>query len=70
MRNDLLVYYELAENVLSAIKSKKKLEKWDTFWKQSLVESINPDWRDLYDDLVMYSEPAAISFRKKTSDFC
>ncbi len=44
----LLVYYEKIENVYSAIKEKKKLEKWDNIWKVILIEKFNPEWKDLY----------------------
>ena len=36
----------------SAIQSEKVLKKWRRDWKLSLIESINPEWRDLYADLI------------------
>ena len=42
-----LVYYELTHNVEEAIAREKQLKKWNRQKKNNLVESINPDWRDL-----------------------
>ena len=48
----LLVYFETAETMLTAIAREKQLKKWERAWKIELIESINNDWRDLYVDLV------------------
>jgi putative endonuclease len=47
----MLVYFERTNNVLEAIKREKQLKKWKRIWKIRLIEMINPDWRDLYDEL-------------------
>jgi putative endonuclease len=47
-----LVYYEQTELVLSAIEREKQLKKWKRAWKIRLTESMNPDWKDLYEELV------------------
>ena len=47
-----LVHYEAHENVESAIKREKRLKKWDRQWKIELIEESNPDWRDLYENIV------------------
>jgi len=47
-----LVYFEIAENVTSAISREKQLKKWNRAWKIALLEKKNPEWRDLYPDLV------------------
>ena len=36
----------------SAITREKALKKWNRLWKLRLVEKFNPDWRDLFDDIV------------------
>jgi putative endonuclease len=28
------------------------MKKWRRAWKLALIEKANPDWRDLYDDLM------------------
>ena len=46
-----LVYYEMTEDVMAAIEREKQLKKWRRSKKIALVESMNPEWRDLYRDL-------------------
>jgi putative endonuclease len=48
---DKLVYFEQTENIMSALEREKQLKKWNRNKKIILIESINPDWKDLYDDL-------------------
>ena len=43
-----LVYYELHENMETAIKREKQMKKWNRAWKIELIEKQNPDWRDLW----------------------
>ena len=47
-----LVYYETVDDIDSAIAREKQLKKWNRAWKVRLVEETNPDWRDLYPDLL------------------
>ena len=47
-----LVYYEQTELVLSAIAREKQLKRWKRDWKIRLIQSMNPEWKDLYDGLV------------------
>ena len=46
-----LVYYEMFESILDAIAREKCIKKWNRTWKIELIESMNPDWDDLYKDL-------------------
>ncbi|MDP8228914.1 MAG: GIY-YIG nuclease family protein [Candidatus Electryoneaceae bacterium] len=48
----LLVYYESTENVNAAIVREKQLKKWERQWKLDLIESVNPHWDDLYDEII------------------
>ncbi|MGA9602595.1 MAG: GIY-YIG nuclease family protein [Methyloceanibacter sp.] len=48
----LLVYMEVHETMLGAIAREKQIKEWKRAWKIGLIESVNPDWRDLYDDLL------------------
>jgi putative endonuclease len=43
-----LVWYELHENMESAIQREKRLKEWKRLWKLALIENTNPDWHDLY----------------------
>jgi len=47
-----LVYYEIANDADVAISREKQLKKWNRAWKISLIEKVNPQWRDLYCDLI------------------
>ena len=47
-----LVYFELHETMLAAISREKQIKKWARRWKLALIEAGNPQWRDLWDDLV------------------
>ena len=48
----MLVYYEQTELVLSAIAREKQLKKWKREWKIRLIESMNPEWKDLFEELI------------------
>ena len=47
-----LVYYELHENMESAISREKQIKKWNRVWKLELIEKQNPDWRDLWEGIL------------------
>ena len=47
-----LVYYETVDDVDSAIAREKQIKRWKRAWKVELIEGVNPDWRDLYPDLM------------------
>jgi putative endonuclease len=47
-----LVYYELHDNVVLAITREKQLKKWNRAWKLELIERGNPDWNDLWQEIV------------------
>ena len=47
-----LVYYELADDMLTAIAREKQLKKWKRDWKIDLIEETNNEWRDLYLELI------------------
>jgi putative endonuclease len=47
-----LIYYEATEDINSAITREKQLKKWKRGWKIELIEKKNPEWRDLYFDLI------------------
>lgn len=48
----LLVWYEQHENMESAIAREKSLKKWRRAWKLHLIEATNPDWRDLWPEII------------------
>ena len=46
-----LVYYEVCPDMLSAIAREKQLKGGSRQKKVDLINGVNPEWRDLYDDL-------------------
>ena len=48
---DKLVYYEVAESIESAILREKQIKGGSRKDKIELVNSMNPEWRDLYNEL-------------------
>ena len=47
-----LVYYEVHENAESALTRENKIKRWRRAWKLGLIENSNPEWRDLYEDIL------------------
>ena len=47
-----LVWYELCADMDSAIAREKAMKEWKRTWKIELIEKTNPQWRDLYEDIV------------------
>ena len=48
---DKLVWYEMHLTMDAAIQREKIIEKWKRKWKLKTIEAMNPDWRDLYEEL-------------------
>ena len=46
-----LVWFELHDNMTTAIEREKNIKEWKREWKLNLIEKNNPDWQDLYDDI-------------------
>jgi putative endonuclease len=44
-----LVYYEMHPAMDAAIRREKQLKEWRRLWKIRLIESMNPEWIDLFD---------------------
>ena len=48
----MLVYFEQHNTAIEAIQREKNIKHWPREWKIDLVVISNPDWRDLYADIV------------------
>lgn len=48
----ILVYYEVTTDVRSAIAREKQIKGWLRSKKIALIESMNPEWKDLGEELV------------------
>ncbi|WP_147679105.1 GIY-YIG nuclease family protein [Algibacter pacificus] len=44
---DKLVYFETTKYVNNSIKKERQIKKWNRAWKINLINSLNPDWKDL-----------------------
>src|SRR5258708_21632524 len=49
-----LVYFEGYGTVLEARTRERVLKRWRREWKFKLIESINPEWRDLTPELIIF----------------
>ncbi|MCR4304540.1 MAG: GIY-YIG nuclease family protein [Gallionella sp.] len=47
-----LAYFEQCADMMAAITREKQIKKWDRVWKIELIESFNPGWRDLWEDIL------------------
>ena len=47
-----LVYFESHETIDAALQREKNIKHWSCEWKIDLIVASNPDWRDLYDEIV------------------
>jgi putative endonuclease len=54
---DMLVYYEATESVESALAREKQIKAGSRQKKIDLINSINPEWRDLYKELDTFVLP-------------
>ena len=46
-----LVYYDYTNDVMSAIAKEKEIKGWKRHKKNELVESMNPEWKDISEKL-------------------
>ncbi len=46
-----LVWYKECGNAEDAVKHEKRLRKYPRQWKVNLIEEMNPQWKDLYNDI-------------------
>jgi len=51
-RYGIKVYFEAHETIASALQREKNIKHWSREWKIDLIIAGNPDWRDLYDEIV------------------
>ena len=47
-----LVWFEVHETMESAIGREKAIKEWKRAWKVELIQTSNPDWRDLYLEII------------------
>ena len=47
-----LVWFECHDAMEGAILREKAMRKWRRAWKIETIEAMNPEWRDLYQELL------------------
>ena len=47
-----LVFYEVHQSPQDAIRREKQLKNWHREWKDNLIKETNPQWQDLYDEII------------------
>lgn len=47
-----LVWYELHDSMYAAISREKAIKNWKREWKLKRIVAMNPEWRDLYEDIL------------------
>jgi putative endonuclease len=46
----MLVYYEMHHLMTDAIEREHRIKEWRRQWKIRLIESMNPEWTDLFNE--------------------
>jgi len=46
-----LVWYETHGDIETAIAREKSIKRWPRRYKLNVIEAMNPDWEDLYEEL-------------------
>ena len=47
----IVVFYEYHETIKEAIRREKQLKSWKREWKLRLIKKMNPELRDLWEDI-------------------
>lgn len=55
----MLVYYEVHRDIKEAIRREKAIKRWTRSFKMNAIERMNPNWKDLYYELVGAEMPGA-----------
>jgi putative endonuclease len=62
-----LVYFETFEDIREAIIREKQIKGWTRKWKTELIQSNNPYWHDLYED-IQYGKVAGFRIKPGMTD--
>lgn len=54
---EILVYYAEHSDIADAIVREKEIKKWRREKKITLIENVNPTWKDLHEDMLKYFMP-------------
>ncbi len=48
---EFLIYYENFPTIVEAIEKEKEIKKWRREKKENLINTINPEWKDLWEEI-------------------
>lgn len=57
MAKQPMVFLELHNDIVAAIACEKAPKAWKRAWKIELIETANPEWRDLFDEIFGRERP-------------
>ena len=60
-----LVYFEICKDMTTAIRREKQVKKWHREWKEELINDMNPEWKDLADDIGVDEE-----YMQSVKEYC
>ncbi len=49
---DRLVWFERHETLEAAMQRERRIKEWKRRWKMELIEQVNPQWIDLYREIL------------------
>ncbi|MFW5793020.1 MAG: GIY-YIG nuclease family protein [Bacteroidota bacterium] len=61
-----LVYYEVFDHIETAIKREKQIKTITRAKKESLINSFNPEWKELFSDNTIHKPPPDPSLRYRS----
>ncbi|WP_303674470.1 GIY-YIG nuclease family protein [Vampirovibrio chlorellavorus] len=61
-----LVWFETHDSIENALLREKRIKKWNRRWKLKLIESLNPQWDDLY--MTLSGQPETLDSRLRGND--
>ena len=47
-----LVYFEECDDREAAVLREKQIKEWKRRWKLEMIEKVNPEWEDLYEQIL------------------
>jgi len=62
---DMLVYYEVTDDINGALNREKQIKAWRRSKRVALIESTNPQWRDMSDGWFSPAPPPDSSLRSE-----
>lgn len=51
---EFLIFYEFHSSIEEAIAREKLVKKWNRQKKEDLINTINPEWKDLWEEIIKW----------------